>query len=41
MGDPREPLAPEHIQAAIRMLYGAVVIFLVIVAAGWFLLVRY
>jgi adenosylcobinamide-phosphate synthase len=40
MGDPQEPLAPEHIQAAIRMLYGAVAIFLVIAAAGWILLSR-
>jgi adenosylcobinamide-phosphate synthase len=41
MGDPQEPLAPEHIQAAIRLLYGAVVIFLVLVAAGWFLFTRF
>jgi adenosylcobinamide-phosphate synthase len=40
MGDPQEPLAPEHIQAAIRMLYGAVAIFLVIAAAGGVLFAR-
>jgi hypothetical protein len=40
MGDPKEPLAPRHIEAAIRMLYGTVAIFLVIAAVGWILLSR-
>ena len=40
MGDPKEPLAPGHIEAAIGMLYGAVAIFLVIATVGWVLLSR-
>ena len=40
MGDPKEPLAPGHIEAAIRMLYGAVAIFLVLATVGWVLLSR-
>jgi len=38
MGDPKMPLAPEHIETAIRMLYGSVAIFLVMAAVGWVLL---
>ncbi len=38
MGDSKEPLEPGHIEAAIRMLYGAVAIFLALAAAGWVLL---
>jgi adenosylcobinamide-phosphate synthase len=40
MGDPKEPLAPGHIEAAIRILYGAAAIFLVIATVGWVLLSR-
>jgi adenosylcobinamide-phosphate synthase len=40
MGDPKEILAPRHIEAAIRMLYGTVALFLVITIIGWLLLAR-
>ncbi len=40
LGDPKEPLAPGHIEAAIRMLYGTVAIFLVLATVGWVLLAR-
>ncbi len=37
LGDPKEPLAPGHIEAVIRMLYGAVAIFLALATVGWVL----
>jgi hypothetical protein len=37
LGDPKAALEPGHIEAAIRMLYGTVAIFLILSAAGWFL----
>ena len=41
MGNPKEPLAPGHIEAAIRILYGSVTLFLVITIVGWLLLARW
>lgn len=37
LGEPKESLEPAHIEAVIRLLYGAAALFLVLSAAGWVL----